>query len=539
MPRNGTPTEGGAEVDFIVVGAGTAGCVLAARLSEDPSCSVALVDHGGVEDDPRIHVPARVFSLAAGPMSWPVPTTPQAAAGEKVVLLAAGTGLGGSGSINAMGWFHGQPADYAAWEANGAEGWGWEQMLAVLRAAEDHELGNSRFHGAGGPLSVTSPRHLHPLALSFIEAGIELGWPHSEDLNGAQRTGVALAHSTIRNGARHSVVDAYLTPALNRPNLVVRPHSHVTCVEMEGTRAVGVRYLAAGAATTESAVNQIAARKGVVLACGAVRTPQLLMLSGIGPAGHLREFGLPVVVDLPGVGQNFHDHPTAVVPFAIKDPSRLRDATYGDPERAYRLARRGPLSSFGQAIAAVAAIPDATDPDALPDLHLGMAMLGADAGLPPAEGPSGVCLVALIAPDSRGSVRLASASALDAPLADPAFLQVAADRVRMRAGVRMAAGLLGSNAMSKDVKVLLPPMAGDEHLDAYIDETLSSYYHYAGTARMGIDDAAVVTPSLQVRGAERLWVADASVMPRTPRGLTQAPTIAIAERAATFISAAG
>ena len=425
-----------------------------------------------------------------------------------------------------MTWFQGHPADYDGWRAQGAEGWGWDEMLPVARRVEHHILGSGPFHGAGGPMTVDFARDLNPSSLAFIAAGEHLGLPVSGDLNGADRIGFGIAQANIRDGVRHSVVDGYLRPALGRPNLAVRTGAPVAQVLFDGRKATGVR-LRAG--------QRVTARRGVILAAGSLRTPQLLMLSGVGPAGHLREHGVPVLADLPGVGSNLHDHPMITPVWPITSGTTLLQAGSEASRAAYRLARRGPLASVAQALAM---LPFG---DGAPDLQVYFTLLGFQPGLAPMDRPAVTALTVLLTPTSRGTVRLRSADPADAPAVDPAYLADEADRKALRRGLDQVRAVFRAPALEAITGPALhpAPSADDHALDAFITESLVSIWHPVGTCRMGSSADAVVSPRLAVHGLENLYVADASVMPTITRGNTHAPTIMIAEKAASLLAEAG
>jgi choline dehydrogenase len=385
-------------------------------------------------------------------------------------------------------------------------------------------LGDGPFHGAGGPMTVDFARDVNPSSMAFIAAGEQLGLPVSGDLNGSDRIGFGIAQSNIRDGVRHSVVDGYLRPALGRRNLVVRTGAAVTQVLFDGRQASGVR-LRDGQLVT--------ARRGVILAAGALRTPQLLMLSGVGPADHLSARGIPVVANLPGVGANLHDHPMITPVWPITSGTTLLDAQDETSLAAYRLARRGPLASVAQALAML----PLRDGDA-PDLQVYFTLLGFEPGLVPMGQPAVTALTVLLTPASRGTVRLRSADPDDSPVVDPAYLADEADRKSLRQGLEQVRALFQAPALAAITGPALRPgpSADDSELDAFISESLVSIWHPVGTCRMGRSADAVVSPRLAVHGLENLYVADASVMPTITRGNTHAPTIMIAEKAAGLLA---
>ena len=511
-----------AEVDTVIVGAGAAGCVLAARLSQHPSNSVLLLEAGTTTGlEPEATMPGAAFGQLFGPSAWPDMTSPQQALGGRRVALAQGKGLGGGSSINLMTWFHGHRADYDAWQRAGLAGWGYDDVAPVLRALAE----------PGGPMTVSRPRDVSQLPISFVAAGVEYGLPLTDDFNGPAPDGVGLVRGTIDDGARHSVVPGYLLPALARDNLTVRTGAQVRTVSFDGDRAVGVSVAGPGNRTVH-----VRARRGVVLAAGALRSPQLLMLSGIGPAAHLREHGITLVRDLPGVGQNLQDHPMITPMWPVRDGSFVFNALRPADERAYQLLRRGPLASLIQA----GALLRSDDELAAPDLQLTLTLLGMNPELTVLGEPAVTCAISLLTPESRGTVTLASADPRDAPLADPALLTAPGDRVRLRAGLRRTRDLFAAQPLATATGAPISPKNWTyDALDRWIDANTATAWNPCGTCAMGVGPDAVTDPAtMRVHGVDGLYVADSSVLPTVTRGNIQAPVLMVAERAAHRIAAA-
>jgi choline dehydrogenase len=511
-----------AEVDSIIVGAGAAGCTLAARLSEQTGEQILLLEAGPAVPDADSLVPGSTLVRVFGDTLYQDTTVAQAALGGRAIALQTGRGLGGGSSVNIMSWFHGQPSDYDDWVAGGAEGWSAEEVLPTFKRIEHYAFGADRFHGAGGPMVIDAPRDVDLTQMAFVAAGAEAGFPVSRDFNGSQRIGVGLASVNIRDGERHSVVEAYLLPALGRSNLTVRVGERVDRVLLEGHRAAGV-VLARG--------QTLRARRNVVLCAGAVRTPQLLMLSGIGPGSELREHGIDVLLDSPGVGANLHDHPTVCPVWRVTTGPTLLDAFTPESERASGLRRRGPFSAFARG---TAMLPITGEAD-VPAIQVFFVQLGLQPDGPPLNTPAVTAVTALMSPASRGTITLASADPADPPLLNPAYLSDPEDRARLSKGLEMIEDIFAQPALRAITGERLLPAPGGS-IDECIDTTLQTLWHPVGTARMGTDDRAPVAPDLTVKGIERLHVVDASVMPSITRCNTQGPTIMIAERATDILS---
>jgi choline dehydrogenase len=515
--------------DFILVGAGSAGCVLAARLTEDRGCRVLLLEAGGPDRPAEVHVPAAFSKLFKGPLDWNYSTEEQAALGGRRLYWPRGKVLGGCSSLNAMIYVRGHRRDYDGWREAGNDGWGFADLLPYFKRAQNQERGASPYHGVGGPLNVADLRSPNRLSRAFVEACVEVGLPRNDDFNGPTQDGAGLYQVNQKRGKRCSTAVAYLAPARRRPNLTVATSALAARVLFEGRRAVGVEYVQQGQARQ--------ARAGEVVLCGgAVNSPHLLLLSGVGPRAHLEQLGAPVVLDLPGVGQNLQDHLLLGVAFACTRPCTLDRAETWLNVLKFLLLRRGPLTSnVGEAGAFVRSASGLTVPDL--QLYFGPAYYIEHGFVrPPGHGFSlGACL---LRPESRGAIALRSLDPLKPPAIQPRYLEAPADLPPLLAGLRLLRRIAraGPLAPYRAAEHLPGERAQtDEELARYARAQLETLYHPVGTCKMGQGPLAVVDAQLRVHGAAGLRVVDASVMPTLVGGNTNAPTVAIAERAADLI----
>ena len=522
--------------DYIVVGAGSAGCVLASRLTEDPGTRVLLLEAGPPDNKTEISIPAAFGKLFHSEVDWDYKTEPEPELGGRQVLWPRGKTLGGSSSINAMIYMRGLPADYDGWEKLGNEGWSWQDVLPYFKRAEDNQRGADELHGAGGPLHVSDLRYVNPVTRAVIQSGVEtFGWTEVHDPNGESIEGIGLNQVTQYRGRRWSAASGYLKPALKRANLTVITDALAHRVVLEDGRAAGVEFSTDGAPPrTERA------HREVILSAGAINSPQLLMLSGLGPAEHLKDRGIPVVVDLPGVGQDLQDHIAIGVQWLMTTPISLLNAGSKRSLVDFLLRSRGMLTSnVAEGNGFLRTEPSLP----APDLQLVFAAVVYDpeeeaAGIVPQHGFAIGAI--LLQPESRGDIALASNRPADAPLIRARYLSDPGGRdlAGLVAGAKICRRLGEGRPLDPYRKEEFrpgPQATTDADLEAYVRERAGTLYHPTSTCRMGADRMAVVDDQLRVHGVAGLRVVDASVMPRVPRGNTNAPAIMVAEKAADLI----
>jgi choline dehydrogenase-like flavoprotein len=524
-----------AEFDYIVVGAGAAGCVVASRLSEDPSISVCLLEAGGPDSHPLVHMPAGVAAMVPTSINnWQYQTLPQPGLNGRVGYQPRGKTLGGSSSINAMAYHRGHPRDFDRWAALGNPGWSYEEVLPFFKRAEHNEHFKDELHGQNGPLNVRFHSSPNPFGETFVEAGVQAGYPPCPDQNGATMEGFGRVQVMQKDGQRCSAAKAYLTPNRHRQNLHIETHAHATRILFEGKRAVGIDFVQNGVKRT------LRARHELIISSGAFNSPQLLLLSGVGPTSQLLKFDIPVVHELPGVGQNLVDHIDYVHSYRVKSRNLIGLSLAGawDIAKAairYWRRRSGPLTTnFAEACAFVKTSPELAQADI--ELALTIAMF-ADHGRTLYRGHGLSVHACLLHPKSVGQLTLASADPMVAPLIDPAFLTHPDDIKTLIAGYRIIQKVMATPAFRafspKDV--IDDPMNTDAEIEQVLRNRSDTLYHPIGTCKMGDDALAVVDARLKVHGLEGLRVADASIMPTIIGCSTTAATVMIGEKAAEFI----
>ncbi len=523
------------EADFVVVGAGSAGCAVAARLSEDPATRVLLLEAGGEDRNRWIHIPLGFGKTFADPsVNWCYETEPDPGAGNRRVFWPRGKVLGGSSSINGMVYIRGQAEDFDHWRQLGNTGWSFDDVLPYFRRSEHQMRGADEFHGSGGPLCVSDVAQ-HPICEAFIRSAIELGFPRNDDFNGASQDGVGYHQTTTRNGRRCSTAVGYLRPAMQRTNLRVVTGALTEKILFEGRRATGAAYRLEGRLCTATAARE------VILCGGAVNSPQLLMLSGIGPEQHIREFGVPVVHHLPGIGQSLQDHYSAPIKLRCKLPVTVNDVMLSNAKKLkagleYYMLHRGPLSM----ISSPAALFARTRPElASPDIKISISPFSAERPQDGLHRFSGFTSIAYqLRPESRGEIKLKSPDPYDAPAVYPNYLATETDHRTIVAGLKLIRRILAHPHMQGFIEVEFQPgpaVESDADLLDYARRRGGTVYHPTSTCKMGCDPLAVVDAELRVHGVDRLRVADASVMPTVVSGNTNAATIMIGEKAADLV----
>ena len=522
--------------DYIVAGAGSAGCVLANRLSANGAAKVLLLEAGGRDSNPFIHMPAGFGRLQIPSVNWCFTTVPQRHLNDREIWYPQGKTLGGSSSINAMIYIRGQRADYDAWSAQGCEGWSYDEVLPYFMRSEDNERLVNEYHGTGGLLGVSDQISPNILSKAFIRAAQQAGHPYNPDFNGANQAGTGAYQVTCRNGRRSSTARAFLAPARERKNLNVDIKARILRILFEKDRAVGVEYSIDGAQAQTARLNPDGE---LIVSSGAIGSPRLLLLSGIGPASDLKKLGIPVVHDLPGVGQNMQDHLDSYVVSELSRPISY-DKADAFPRNIpnvlqYLLFRSGPVTSVVAESGCFAASKKNGRPDI--QMHILPAYV-VNSGRTPVKGFGITINTCVLRPESRGSVTLKTSSPSDMPLIDPNFHAVEADRKLSVAGVRLAREILSQPALAKHIVKERYPSSeaqSDEEILAYIRQYASVDYHPVGTCKMGTDKMAVVDPELRIRGLQGIRVVDSSVMPNLISGNTNAPSIMIGEKGASII----